>query len=227
MTQGSQHTRQDTRRAATRGGSGNGGEDMMQAKMELVAARERGEQGTLARLLQRYPGHALELTEFSAALLATASYEHETLTPATEQIAARARDRALAAVFPEMPARATKTAAAVATLKALRQARGLTIKGAAQRLGLGVDVLSGLEAGMIRAASIPERLLRALSETLDVALESVRLSVQSQAAMAPALLRSRQGATVAGQEQPELDFAEAVRLSPGMTQEQKDRWLAE
>ncbi len=197
----------------------------MQAKMEIVAARERGEQGTLMRLLQSYPRYAMELTEFNAALVATSSYEQEELTPETEAIAARARARALAAVFPAETA--TRTAPALATLKALRQARGLTIKVVAQRLGLGLDVLSNLEAGVIRAASVPERLLRLLSETLDATAEQVQMALQTQAAVAPALLRSTQGATRDDAEQPELDFAEAVRLSPSMTGEQKARWLAE
>src|SRR5260370_1289955 len=67
---------------------------------ELVAAGERGEAGALTSMLQRYPGHAPALTEFGAALVAPSSYEQEELTPATESIAARARVRALAAVFP-------------------------------------------------------------------------------------------------------------------------------
>jgi transcriptional regulator with XRE-family HTH domain len=199
----------------------------MRAKMELVAAREHGEQETLVGLLQRYPAHALALTEFSAALVATSSYEQEGLTPATERIAAQARARALAAVFPAAAAQPAKAATAIASLKALRQVRGLTAKAVAQRLGLGVDVLSGLEAGVIRVASVPERLVRSLGEALDATLDQVRLALQTQAAVAPALLRSTQGATVQGTQPHELDFAEAVRLSPGMTEEQKARWLAD
>jgi transcriptional regulator with XRE-family HTH domain len=237
MSQGTSGTRQGTRRAATRGGGaggagvrgarGAGGDELMQAKLEIVSARERGEQGTLVRLLQSYPRYALELTEFSAALVATSSYEHEALTAETEAIAARASARALAAVFPVVPAKAAKATPALATLKALRQARGLTIKVVAQRLGLGPDVLSGLEAGVIRAASVPERLLRLLSETLDATAEQVQMALQTQAAVAPALLRSTQGATRDEAGQPELDFAEAVQLSPSMTDEQKARWLTE
>jgi transcriptional regulator with XRE-family HTH domain len=199
----------------------------MRAKMELVAAREHSEQETLAGLLQRYPAHALALTEFSAALVATSSYEQEELTPVTERIAAQARARALAAVFPAAAAQPAKAATAIASLKALRQARGLAAKAVAQRLGLGVDVLSGLEAGVIRVASVPERLVRSLGEALDATLDQVRLALQTQAAVAPALLRSTQGATVQGTQPHELDFAEAVRLSPGMTEEQKARWLAD
>jgi transcriptional regulator with XRE-family HTH domain len=227
MTQETQRTGRSTQPAATRGGGKTGGDELMRAKMDLVAARERGEQGSLARLLQSHPHYALELAEFSAALVATTSYEREELTPATESIAARARARALAVVFPAETAKSAKTIPAIASLKALRQARGVTARALAQRLGLGVDVLSGLEAGVIRVASVPERLLRSLGDALDATIEQVGLALQTQAAVAPALLRSTQGATVEGAEQPELDFAEAVRLSPGMTEEQKARWLAD
>src|SRR5258706_126729 len=102
MTQGSRQAKQGTRRTGDRGVPAA---ELMRAKMELVAARERGEAGALTRMLQRYPGHAPALTE--------------------------------------------------------------------------------------------------------------------------ALLRSREGATLGGETQPELDFAEAVRLSTNMSEDEKARWLAE
>jgi transcriptional regulator with XRE-family HTH domain len=226
MTQGSRQAKQGTRRAGDRGVPAA---ELMRAKMELVAARERGEAGALTRMLQRYPGHAPALTEFGAALVATSSYDAEEPTPAIESIAARARARALAAVFP--PARVSAAEAvgqrARASLKALRLARGLSLLAVAQRLGLGADVLSSLEAGLIRAASIPVRVQNALGEALGTGGEQVRLALQTQAALAPALLRSREGATLGGETQPELDFAEAVRLSTNMSEDEKARWLAE
>src|SRR5260221_442568 len=82
-------------------------------------------------------------------------------------------------------------------------------------------------AGLIRAASIPVRVQNALGEALGTGGEQVRLALQTQAALAPALLRSREGATLGGETQPELDFAEAVRLSTNMSEDEKARWLAE
>lgn len=222
MTQVSKQTGRSTRRAANR----ISGDELMRAKLELVAARERGEAGALARLLQNYPRYTLELTEFGAALVATSSYEMENLTPATESIAARARARAMAAVFPARPATETVGQRAVASLKALRQARGLPMVAVAKKLGLGTDVLSSLEAGLIRAASLPERLVVALEEALGATADQIRLALQTQAALAPALLRSTEGATLGGSPQPELEFAEAVRLSPNMTADEKAQWLA-
>jgi transcriptional regulator with XRE-family HTH domain len=207
----------------------------MRLKMELVAARERGEARALPRLLASHPQYARELTQFSAALLVTNVDDPAAITPESEQIAARARSRAFAAVFGApvvAPVVAPATATAVApvramSLKALRQARGLSMPEAARKLGLGLDVLSSLESGRIAARSIPDRLVRALGELLDAATEQMQVLLQGQAAVRPAFQRSRTGATRQGQAQQEMDFAEAVRLSVEMTPEQKAQWLEE
>ena len=205
--------------------------ELMSAKMELVAARERGEPGALVRLLTTHPTHAAALSDFSAALVATTGYEREELTPETERIAQRALARALANVFP-MPAAPKPATAAVAvaqgaaaSLKALRRARGFSQMDLARRLGIGPDVLSNLEAGLIRAASIPERFAHALGAALDATVDQVNRAIQIQAMALPALLRSSEGATKDAGEQPQQDFLDAVRFSPDMTAEQKARWL--
>lgn len=230
MTQAPRQSGQGTRRVAGRAAENDTLNDtLMQAKMALVAAQDRGEAGTLTNLLASYPQHASELTVFSAALIATTSYEHEDLTPETEGIAARALSRAMAAVFTPTRTSPAGTVAqkAAASLKALRQARQITIKNLAEQLGLGRDIVNNLEAGVIRVATIPERVLHGLSDALDASVDQVRLALQTQAALTPALLRSREGQTRETPEQPELDFAEAVRLSPDMSAEQKARWLAD
>src|SRR5262245_9674027 len=162
MVQGSKQARRTSRGATVRPGARN---ELLRAKMELVAARELGESSVLSRLLLAYPAQVAELTEFSASLIATTSYETETPTPEVDAVAERARVRAFAAVF---PAQVTSAPAAVAaaSLQALRKARNLTPRALANRLGLGVDVLSSLERGLIRAASVPERLLHALGDAL-------------------------------------------------------------
>src|SRR5215468_6248865 len=94
--------------------------ELTRLKMELVAARERGEARALPRLLASYPQYARDLTQFSAALLATGSDDPAAITPESEQIAARARSRAFAAVF-GVPVAAR--AAAPATVPAAAPAR--------------------------------------------------------------------------------------------------------
>jgi transcriptional regulator with XRE-family HTH domain len=201
--------------------------DLTHIKMDLVAARERGEHGALARALAAHPRHVAELAQFAAALVATSGYEHEVPTPETMAIAQRASARGLAAVFPARaeakPAGGGLGARAAATLKALRRGRGLSLSAVARQLGLGLDVLSDLEAGVIRAASVPDRLTRALGDLLQASAEQVRMALETQPVMRPAYGRDRSSA----QDIPERDFAEAVRVSTSMSAEQKADWLGE
>jgi transcriptional regulator with XRE-family HTH domain len=207
---------------------------LMQTKMELAAACDNGQKGALAAALAQHPAHARELTEFYAGLLATQGYEDVALTPATEAIAERAYARAFTAVFgaatSEQAAPVAQVAAAAIavqapTLKALRQARRKSLREVARGLGLGVDVLSALEAGRIRASTVPERLLQRLSAMLDTATEQLQVMLAGPA-QAPALLRSRQGERAAGDAHEEMAFDDAVRLSAEMSAEEKSAWLA-
>jgi transcriptional regulator with XRE-family HTH domain len=188
--------------------------------MELVATRERGDPAALPTVLARFPQYAAALIEFSAALTATSAYSQVALTPESERIAAQARGHAFAAVFGPADA-----APVFASLKALRMARQLTLKGVAGRLGLGMDVLSALEAGRIQARSVPTRFLDALGAVLDATADQVGAILGGQAALAPAYLRSRTGETKDGAAAAQLDFADAIRMSPSMTDEQKATWL--
>jgi len=193
--------------------------ELTRAKLEIVAARERGEDA-LRPLLTRHPALAGELVDFSAALAATSAYADVDLTPETEAVAMQARDRAFAAVFGAATPAVAK-APAFASLKALRQARKVTMPALAARLGLGVDVVSALEAGRVRAATAPARLLRSLGEMLDTTAEQIALLLGAQPAVSPLLRRGR-GDVADGEP---LDFAEAVRLSPEMSEEAKSDWL--
>lgn len=212
----------------TRGGGQNpNGGELMRLKLELVAAREQGERGALTRILTAHPQHVAELTQFAASLVATSSYEHEMPTPEMLALTERARERAFAAVFPAATVTAPAGgfgARATATLKALRKARGLSLGAAARHLGLGLDVLQNLEAGLIRATSVPDRLTRALGDLLETTAEQVRAALPAQPLLEPALQRTRAAAEA---ETPVLNFEEAIHLSPTMTAEQKERWLGE
>jgi len=195
MTHEPHQTRRTPRRPAPPAAAGLARDELnalMGAKMELVAARERGERDALVRLLGAHPAHAAALSDFSAALVATSGYEREELTPETERIAQRAFARAMANVFPAQAAPKPAAAVAVvaqgaaASLKALRRARGLSQMDLARKLGLGPDVLSNLEAGLIRAASIPERFVHALGAALDATVDQVNRAIQIQAMALPA-----------------------------------------
>lgn len=232
--------RQTTKGALPGGKAPGGGGDLMRAKMDLVAACGRGEPDALGHILATYPAHIPELIEFSVALRASSGYEHEALTAQSAAVAERALDRAMAAVFggetpvaaPAAAPRVVATVArgaqgVVATLKQLRKARKLTPRALGDRVGLGVDVVTNLEHGLIRAASVPERLVKALADALGANLDQVTTALNAQPAIVPALQRARSGATKDAPQMEAMDFAEAVRISTNMTDEQKAQWLAE
>lgn len=213
---------------------------LMQAKMDLAAAITNGQKGALADTLRKHPAHAEELTTFYAALLATQGYDDAPLTPAIGAIAEHASARAFASVFGaatvvaseqvEQTVIVTTTAtqaspAHAPTLKAIRQAQRKSLREVARGLGLGVDVLSALEAGRIRASTVPGHLLQRLSALLDTAAEQLQTMLAGPA-QAPALLRSRQGERKDGDASEEMSFADAVRLSAEMSAEEKSAWLA-
>ena len=100
-------------------------DELTRAKLEMVAARERGEDA-LRPLLAQHPALAGDLIDFSAALAATSAYADVELTPETETIAMQARERAFASVF-GVAAPAVVKAPAFASLKALRQARKISM----------------------------------------------------------------------------------------------------
>lgn len=211
---------------------------LMQAKMELAAAVEDGRRGALAAVLAKYPAHTQDLTTFYAALLATQGYEDAPLTPEIAAVAERASARAFAAVFGAAtevvapvaaasvaPSVAVATAAQTPTLKALRQSQRKSLREVARGLGLGVDVLSAIEAGRIRASTVPERLVQRLSALLDTATEQLQAMLAGPA-QAPAFLRSRQGERKDGDAYEAMSFDDAVRLSAEMSAEEKSAWLA-
>ena len=201
--------------------------ELMQAKMALVAARERREPEAFAAILGIYPSYVPELTEFDAALFATEGYLLESPTAQTEKIAARALARAMVTVFPAQTPLPAPGAirGVVATLRELRRSRGFSLPSLAEKLGLGVDVMSSLEGGMVKVASIPDRLMRALGDALSTSLDQITELLEMQVGTEPALKRSRGGSGRGETERLEKDFLDLVRASPNMSEDQKALWL--
>jgi transcriptional regulator with XRE-family HTH domain len=221
MARGSKYSRSNTQATTRR-------RELMQAKMALVAAREQNEAEAFTSIVGTYPSYLPELTEFNAALIATSSYDLEIPTPQTESIAVRALSRAMMTVFPVQATLPTSSAIreAVATLRELRGSRGLSLSALADRLGLGVDVVSSLEAGMVKVASIPDRLIRALGDALSTSLDQITEVLDKQITTEPAWQRMRtEGSGKGDRERLEIDFEELVRTSPNMSPDQKALWL--
>ncbi len=220
-----------------RGGDGARAHDdaLMVAKMALVAAHERGEPAPLALALRTHPAHADALTEFDLALMATNGPEADASAPDVVAIADTARARAFAAVFGSatqvapVAQPATQPVTQALSLKDLRQARGQKLSSLAERLGLGVDVLSALESGRIKVASVPRRLRESLAELLSATADQIGAALMMD--VAPALRRGQSsGPATAGKQNAatqQLDFRDAVMLSKSMSEEQRVQWLSE
>lgn len=197
---------------------------LTEAKMALIAARERGEPDALIHTLSRLgPDHADALVEFDLGLVATSSYGDEADAPDVIEIAQTARARAFAAVFGVKASTVAHPAAATVSLKSLIKAQGISMAALATRLSIGADVLSALEMGRIRLKSVPQRLYDALGEALDATVEQITAAVAYD--VTPALRRGQPGAR--GGASAQIDFADAVISSPNMTPEQQARWLGD
>lgn len=211
-----------------------GSRQLQQAKMELAAAHEAGEAALLRQMALRYPAQLETLTDFVAGLRATDLGAHEAALPLTaeiEALAMRARQRALSAVF-SAATEPQSVATSARTLGQMRAASGFSMVEFARRLALGADVVRKLEQGRIIAASVPQRLVEALSQTLAVSTEQVWALLRGApgAGVQPALLRRRpvgKNNQAEDQSTQPQTFAEAVQHSLSMTTEQQGAWLAE
>lgn len=201
-----------------------GDKTLTEAKLALVAAHEAGAPEPLAQALREHPTYADALTSFDLALVATSADVADANAPDVLEIAQAARARAFAAVFRAQPSLALHPKAAI-SLKALRQAQGQKLSALAARLGLGVDVLSALEAGRIRVASVPRRLCDSLAEMLNATADQITAALTLE--VAPALRRGQPGASSASAANQQLDFRDAVLMSQSMTSEERARWLSE
>lgn len=198
---------------------------------ELYAAWEEDRQSShptpLKEWIRRYPQHKAELIEW--ATMAPIMDYAETL-PEDPEAEARIRalgDRIIEEARRKWCAQQAATTPATAgtplqSLQATAQRAGLNPKALATRLGIGVTVLMKLEYRLLRFASIPDRLIRQLAETLQVSEQHVRAYLQQPPTLA-------HGASYRAQQVPQVtepeDFARAVRSCPDMDEAQKASWL--
>jgi hypothetical protein len=136
----------------------------------------------------------------------------------------RATQSALARVFAPQKAAAT-VATPAASLRELRNLRGLALAETARGLRLGIDVWKKFEDGLIELSSLGERQLNRLAAFFQVSGEQFGAMLnQSQPAFT---LNRRQTAAAAKQtRQPRQSFAEALEKST-MPSADKQEWLEE
>jgi transcriptional regulator with XRE-family HTH domain len=110
-------------------------------------------------------------------------------------------------------------------LEAARE-QNLRLKDVAERLGIGVPIVSKLEQRLLQFTTLPETLIQKLAETLDTAAENVRDYLRQPPTLAAGAAYQYTGKATP-QVQAQQDFAEAIRTCPGMSEADKQVWLAE
>lgn len=174
---------------------------------------------TLTAWTRRYPRYERELADFTAAW----SLMHwlPPSTTAVEADEAALVQRGMSTVRAMLRERADRQAAIASLLEAGKE-RGLATGALAARAGLSVPLLLKLDRRLIRAATVPVRVIEGLATAIGRDVASVAAYLQGTPRLA-AGASYHAGATpsLAGQE----DFAEAVRGDLTLSDEQRARLL--
>lgn len=195
--------------------------ELQAIKMAWLAAEEAGDMRAKLALLRDHPDLQDSLIDFIAAYHVTSPAGAE---PEILPLTRRATQSALARVFAPQKAAAT-VATPAASLRELRNLRGLALAETARGLRLGIDVWKKFEDGLIELSSLGERQLNRLAAFFQVSGEQFGTMLnQSQPAFT---LNRRQTAAAAKQtRQPRQSFAEALEKST-MPSADKQEWLEE
>ncbi|HVU66909.1 MAG TPA: hypothetical protein VHD63_07270 [Ktedonobacteraceae bacterium] len=195
--------------------------ELQAIKMAWLAAEEAGDMRAKLALLRDHPDLQDSLIDFIAAYHVTSPAGAE---PEILPLTRRATQSALARVFAPQKAAATVVTPA-ASLRELRNLRGLALAETARGLRLGIDVWKKFEDGLIELSSLGERQLNRLAAFFQVSGEQFGTMLnQSQPAFT---LNRRQTAAAAKQtRQPRQSFAEALEKST-MPSADKQEWLEE
>lgn len=195
--------------------------ELQAIKMAWLAAEEAGDTRAKLALLRDHPDLQDSLIDFIAAYHVTSPAGAE---PEILPLTRRATQSALARVFAPQKAAAT-VATPAASLRELRNLRGLALAETARGLRLGIDVWKKFEDGLIELSSLGERQLNRLAAFFQVSGEQFGAMLnQSQPAFT---LNRRQTAAAAKQtRQPRQSFAEALEKST-MPSADKQEWLEE
>lgn len=212
-------------------------EDILDAYSAENGALSPPSHAVLAAWTRRYPRYARELAEFSAhwSLMqwlpsspATAAIDEAELVQRGMRVAVEAlRAAGLAdpqGIQPPMSApRAEVVQPPIASLLDEGRVRGLAISALAERAELSVPLLLKLERRLLRAATVPARVVERVAQVIERDAAAVAAYLQGAPHLAQsASYHAPQAPTLAEQE----DFAEAVRRDLTLTEQQRAALLA-
>lgn len=171
--------------------------------------------------IARHPAHAEELARWA---VDTPLLDCAAQRPA--DLAAEAHTLAIGRqVVAEMRARyLTVQPAPLKGLLETAKACGLTPKALAERLGVGLSTVAKLQQRHFRFASLPAEIIARAADALQVSVGQVRAYLQQPPTLAAgASYKSDSVPRAAAQE----EFAQAIRSSRDMTEEQKAYWFTQ
>lgn len=184
--------------------------------------REQAAPRPLQRWIAEYPRFEPDFVTWATELPLMLAAEYRADDPVEERRLAQVGRSVVA----EMRAQYGLAHPPMVSLTAAARQRNLRLKDVADRLGVGVPIVSKLEQRLLQFASLPEALILKLAETLDLAAETVREYLRQPPTLASGAAYQYTG-KAAPQVQAQQDFAEAIRTCPGMTEAHKQVWLAE
>ena len=171
--------------------------------------------------IARHPAHAEELTRWAVDAPVLECAAQRPTDPAAEARTLEIGQQVVA----EMRARyLTAQPAPLKGLLETAKACGLTPKALAERLGVGLSTLAKLQQRHFRFASLPAEIVERAADALQVSAGQVRAYLQQPPTLAAGASYKSDGVPRAAEQE---DFAQAVRVSRDMTEEQKAYWLAQ
>lgn len=189
------------------------GDELHQIEADFVVAYGQGEH--LIEWLERYPEHALALTDLAIALDLEA--QHLLSAPSDERLsaAARALTHARNQVFGTPPTPSSPG------LVARARSLGYTVPQLARQLRLGGDILFKFNHGMIQPDTVPRRLLKQLAAALEWSIDGLPACLTG-----PRPAPAHYYGDTAPQRGNEQSFAEALVDSDATSDEDRAAWLA-
>lgn len=190
--------------------------------MEWRQDREQAAPRSLQHWMAEYPRFADDLVQWATdlPLLTTTLYRIDT-SAEEERLAKVGRT-----VVAEMRARYGMLPPTLTSLTEAARRRNLRLKDVAERIGVGVPIVSKLEQRLLSFASLPEALIRRLAETLELGVDSVQDYLRQPPTLAVGAAYQYTGKAVP-QVTAQQEFAEAIRTCPGMSEAAKQAWLKE
>jgi transcriptional regulator with XRE-family HTH domain len=168
--------------------------------------------------IAKFPAHAAQLVDWTTDRPLVDCADNLPHDPALEQRVAQIGVRALQ----QFRSRAAAESRPLVSLKAAAERRGLTLKSLAGAMDLGLPIVAKLEQRLLRAESIPGRLLDRLADTLQVTRDQVAAYLSRPPALSATALYRADSAPKTGDQE---EFNRAIETCAGMSAEQKRAWL--